>query len=265
MRKKGLNLVFLLMMAIMIITLSGCSKTTHKIYESGFFEYVIIGRTSPFPKNKEDRVVAIIRLTELGQGQETIDIPRMIDGKEVWYIGFRIIRGGLMAGNRPYPFSSPNLKKMYIHDNITYIEEEIFTSTADEWDIMLCSIDYNFEISWISYLIRGKTYIYKCLYDKAVEALQQSGISNPAYGDKILPANIAFLNNYSDEINGGYYMLDNIVTGNKITQPLSPERDGYEFTGWFTDTNCSNIWNFDNEKEIENGDEFRLYAGWQQK
>lgn len=168
-----------------------------------------------------------------------------------------------MTGNRPYPFSSPNLKKMYIHDNITYIEEAIFTSTADEWDIMLCSTDYNFEISWISYLIRGKTYIYKCLYDKAVEELQQSGISNPAYGERILPANIAFLNNYSDEINGGYYMLDNIETGSKITEPPSPEREGYEFTGWFTDTNCSNIWNFDNEVEIGSGDEFRLYAGWQ--
>ncbi|MGD9887267.1 MAG: hypothetical protein AB7T03_04840, partial [Bacilli bacterium] len=62
MRKKGLNLVFLLMMAIIIITLPGCSKTTHKIYESGFFEYVIIGKTSRFPKNKADEVVAIVRL-----------------------------------------------------------------------------------------------------------------------------------------------------------------------------------------------------------
>jgi uncharacterized repeat protein (TIGR02543 family) len=103
------------------------------------------------------------------------------------------------------------------------------------------------------------------MYEKKLEDLQLSGIDISGFGDKILPANIAFLNNYSNEINGRYYMLDNIETGSKITQPPSPEREGYEFTGWFTDADCYNIWNFDNEKGIESGDEFRLYAGWQQK
>ena len=253
------------MMAIMIITLPGCSKTTHKIYESGFFEYVIVGKTSRFPKNKADEVVAIIRLTEFGQEQETIDIPRMIDGKEVWYIGYGIIKGlPAMGSNQPYPITSPNLKKMYIHDNIICIEDGVFLSTSDEWDIMLCSEVDNLDIE-MDTIVRGTIYIYKFLYDKAVEELQQSGISDPTYGERILPANIAFLNNYSDIINSGYYRLDNIETGNKIPHPPNPEREGYEFIGWFIDPDCTNIWDFNNEKEIENGDEFRLYAGWQQK
>lgn len=269
MRKKTISLLILLMMAFLILTLSGCMKITHKIYESGFFEYVIVGKTGNFPKNKEDQVVAIVRLTELGQEQEIIDIPRMIDGKEVWYIGFRIIRG-LMGGNRPYPITSPNLKKMYIHDNIIGIDNEI-VPTADEWDIMFCSavdnsdlgwMNNNLSLEWISDTIRGKVYIYKFWYDKAVEDLQQSGINDSTYGEKILPANVAFLNNYSDEINGGYYRLDNIKSGEKIPQPPSPERECFEFIGWFTDANCTYTWDFNDVKEIENGDEFRLYAGW---
>lgn len=261
-------------MVSLILIFAGCSKTTHKIYESGFFEYVIVGKRGNFPKNKADQVVAIVRLTEFGQEQETIDIPRTIDGKEVRYIGFRIIKGMPgMGGNRPYPFTSPNLKKMYIHDNIVGIDNEI-VPTADEWDIMLCSAvdnsdlgwaDYNFDLDWIADSIRGKVYIYKFWYDKVVEDLQESGRSNSLYGERILPANIVFLNNYSDEINGGYYMLDNIKTSAKIPQPPNPEREGYKFTGWFTDPDCTNIWNFNNVKEIKNGDEFRLYAGWQQK
>ena len=251
------------MIAILVITLSGCSKTTHRIYESGFFEYVIVGKIGNFPKNKADQVVAIVSLTELGKEQETIDIPRTIDGKEVWYIGYRIIKG-LIAENQPFPITSPNLKKMYIHDNIIGIDSEI-VPTPDQWDIMLCSAVDNLDLNELVFTVRGKVYIYKFLFDKEVEDLQQSGRSNSWYGEKILPANIVFLNNYSDEINCGYYRLDNIITGYKITQPPSPERDGYEFTGWFTDANCSYIWNFDNEKEIEVGDEFRLYAGWQKK
>lgn len=272
MRKKFYNLLIVLMLAFLMLTLSGCMKITHRIYESSFFEYVIVGKAGNFPKNKEDQVVAIVRLTALGQEQETIDIPRMIDGKEVWYIGFRIIRG-LMGGNRPYPITSPNLKKMYIHDNIIGIDNEI-VPTADEWDIMFCSaVDNsdlgwmynNLDLEWIADTIRGKVYIYKFWYDKVEEDLQQTGLNNSYYGKKILPANIAFLNNYSDTINGGYYRLDNIESGNRIPQPPNPEREGYEFTGWFIDHDCINIWDFNKVQEIENGDEFRLYAGWQQK
>jgi uncharacterized repeat protein (TIGR02543 family) len=261
MKEKILNLLIFLLIGFLMFTLSGCSETTHKIYESGFFEYVIVGKTSRFPKNEEDQVVAIVRLTELGQEQEIIDIPRMIDGKEVLFIGYDIIKG--LEAFRSYSITSPNLKKMYIHDNIIQIEYDAIDFPGDEWGIMLCSLDFNFNVYYLA--MTGKTYIYKFLYDKAVEDLQQSGISDPTYGDRILPANIAFLNNYSEEINGGYYRLDNVQTGEKITQPKNPEREGYEFTGWFTETDCSNIWNFDYEKEIEDGEEFRLYAGWQQK
>ena len=105
-------------------------------------------------------------------------------------------------------------------------------------------------------------YIYKFLFDKAVEDLHQLGMDSSWYGYKKFPANIAFLNNYSDEINKGYYRLDNIETGEKIPQPPVPEREDYEFIGWFTESECLNLWDFNNEIEIAEDAEFRFYAGW---
>ena len=84
-------------------------------------------------------------------------------------------------------------------------------------------------------------------------------------GQKIRPANITFLYNYSDATNQGYYRLDNIESGYKIPKPSNPERTGYEFIGWFTEPSCSDAWDFNNTKEISSDDEFRLYAGWQVK
>ena len=77
------------------------------------------------------------------------------------------------------------------------------------------------------------------------------------------PANIVFMNNYSAEMNRGYYWLDNIMMGEIISLPPMPERNGYEFTGWYTEPECINKWDFDMTLELEKDEEFRLYAGWQ--
>lgn len=140
------------MIAFLIFTFTGCSETTDKTYKSGFFEYVIVGKTGHFPKNKADQVVAIVRLTESGQEQETIDIARMIDGKEVWHIGYPIIKG-LMAGNQSYPITSPNLKKMYIYDNIIGVNRTIPSSS---------SLYFSFTSSFVdTHKIETLGYVYK--------------------------------------------------------------------------------------------------------
>lgn len=77
------------------------------------------------------------------------------------------------------------------------------------------------------------------------------------------PANIVFMNNHSEEINGGYYWLDNISMGEKIPLQPNPEREGYAFGGWYTEPECINKWDFDMTLNLEENEEFRLYAGWQ--
>ena len=70
------------------------------------------------------------------------------------------------------------------------------------------------------------------------------------------------MNNYSDEVNGGYYRLDNIGTGETIPEPPAPEREGYTFGGWYTEPECVTAWDFGDSPRIEEGVEFRLYAKW---
>ncbi len=43
-----------------------------------------------------------------------------------------------------------------------------------------------------------------------------------------------------------------------VTKPSEPMREGYTFTGWYTDSECRHTWNF-SEPVLSN---LRLYAGW---
>ena len=48
----------------------------------------------------------------------------------------------------------------------------------------------------------------------------------------------------------------------KITIPPTPVREGFSFDGWYTETECTNIWNFSISPNIEDGHALVLYAGW---
>ena len=47
----------------------------------------------------------------------------------------------------------------------------------------------------------------------------------------------------------------------KVTKPADPTKEGYTFSGWFTDKDCTKAYDFD---APVNGTqpEFTLYAGW---
>lgn len=52
-----------------------------------------------------------------------------------------------------------------------------------------------------------------------------------------------------------------IAVGGKVVKPADPTKKGYTFSGWFTDQDCTNAYDFD---APVNGTqpEFTLYAGW---
>ena len=87
-------------------------------------------------------------------------------------------------------------------------------------------------------------------------------------------ANIAFYFNYQNSPNNDVFFVDNSEYGGTIRNtPYNPIRNGYKFTGWFKETECINKWNFDTDTlpivdldEEGNVAEFietKLYAGWQ--
>ena len=54
----------------------------------------------------------------------------------------------------------------------------------------------------------------------------------------------------------------NQMYGELLEAPEEPTREGYEFTGWYTDHACDDEWNL--EEDIIETD-FTLYAGWEKK
>lgn len=235
-------IIFALLL-VFIFIICGQIFKPYEVKRDGYFQYIIVREyTDPF--------IAIVGFTASGLEQEVIEIPREIDGKPVQRIGFQ---DRLMLDD--YYVYSENLRKMYIHDNIRYIDffEEQFKQEGEmnesHVDIMICSMNDDFSIGFHSCF--KNIYFYGSMIDKI------------NINEKLSPANIVFMNNYSDEINEGYYRLDNIESGETIPDPPDPERTGYEFTGWYTEAECVNKWNFDTPPVIEEGEEFRLYAGWQ--
>ena len=84
-------------------------------------------------------------------------------------------------------------------------------------------------------------------------------------------ANVEF--HYNIEINGEPYCRDNQKTdtywfdynydGEYIMEPPAPYIEGYEFTGWYLDSECTIAWDFNNPYVTsEDNPILYLYAGW---
>lgn len=52
----------------------------------------------------------------------------------------------------------------------------------------------------------------------------------------------------------------NQMYGQLLEVPEPPTREGYRFTGWYTDATCDILWNVE-ERTIET--DMTLYAGWE--
>ena len=60
--------------------------------------------------------------------------------------------------------------------------------------------------------------------------------------------------------NGGSSVSSQRVSrGDTVDEPRDPTREGYEFTGWYTNSSCTRLYDFDDR--VYNS--FTLYAGWE--
>ena len=88
----------------------------------------------------------------------------------------------------------------------------------------------------------------------------------------IYKANTAYMFNYEGAPNENYYFINNFERGGLIENtPYEPYREGYTFLGWYKDSDCTEIWDFETDTlpvatYDENGElefvETRLYAKW---
>ena len=81
---------------------------------------------------------------------------------------------------------------------------------------------------------------------------------------------VDFFNNYLREdfvLSNGFqgkgnnllYKSVEVIKGQFVIKPEDPTRTNYEFQGWYKETSCSNIWNFESDEVTSN---LRLYAKW---
>ena len=53
-----------------------------------------------------------------------------------------------------------------------------------------------------------------------------------------------------------------VMYGDLVAEPEPPTREGYVFTGWYTDENCNYLWDMETSQV---GQSMTLYAGWELK
>ena len=63
-----------------------------------------------------------------------------------------------------------------------------------------------------------------------------------------------------DSRGGSDVLAQTQMYGELLELPEPPTREGYTFTGWYTDASCFVLWNVE-ERPIES--EMTLYAGWE--
>ena len=63
-----------------------------------------------------------------------------------------------------------------------------------------------------------------------------------------------------DSKGGSDVPAQNQMYGELLEVPESPTREGYTFTGWYTDSACYVLWNVE-EQTVET--DMTLYAGWE--
>ncbi len=215
---------------------------------------------------EEDDGIRIIGLTDEGRSEKYVVIPDSIEGKPVKYIG---CGSGLDASAAEYnfgsyenaQFSSEVLEKIFIRADILFINSATWGTPE------LIGGSGNFK----------GFFIIPCLCEAQVNGggfnvYRSSG--NEENGC-CLP-NVFYDYNYADSPNGGIYWIDNAEYGAAVDYvPPYPQREGYEFGGWFKEPECINKWDFETDvlpeerTEInEDGEEevvyqeTKLYAKW---
>ncbi|MDE7453494.1 MAG: InlB B-repeat-containing protein, partial [Clostridia bacterium] len=239
--KKRILAVILSVLSLGTLTLAGCFKVKCSNdylpeYVSGYFKYAV--------KTEKDgeKKAYLTGLTESGQEQTALVYPEELDGIPVYSIGYE---RSLFVSRPVGYFGSDNLEKIFfptslkespVNDTINNLYKKTF---AVYWD--LDSTEERI------YGVKGAIFGYNFL---------EADFWFKDYLPRFV-ANVSYLYNYDNSPNKDYYWVDSYDESVITFIPPEPEREGYEFGGWYKESECINEWDFETDitgKEIELGD-----------
>lgn len=96
------------------------------------------------------------------------------------------------------------------------------------------------------------TVVYFTDAQAANKYAQESGAQAP----EVLKVTVNFDSNQGTAVDSQL-----VAVGGKVAKPADPTKKGYTFSGWFTDEDCTNAYDFDADVDGTQP-EFTLYAGW---
>ena len=155
-----------------------------------------------------------------------------------------------------------------ISDKI-YVFERVITGSDTNLDGVYTGTDITYSLSGISQLDEISPNNGTLSFNISITV--PKGVTTDNYilvfnfiektGTEILPGNdnydITFRYN-----NGQPDKTIQVGSNEFIPRPATPERNGYTFTGWYTDEACTSAWNFDIDRVTK---AMTLYAGWQEE
>ena len=155
-----------------------------------------------------------------------------------------------------------------ISDKI-YVFERVITGSDTNLDGVYTGTDITYSLSGISQLDEISPNNGTLSFNISITV--PKGVTTDNYilvfnfiektGTEILPGNdnydITFRYN-----NGQPDETIQVGSNEFIPRPATPERNGYTFTGWYTDEACTSAWNFDIDRVTK---AMTLYAGWQEE
>ena len=252
------GIVFLL---ISLLPVFGCSALKYEDFTIGYLNY-------RFYRDRPSEAM-VVDLTQKGfEEANEIVIPPYADGKIVKSIGVTQYIGSSHLWSRI-------MESVYIPYTIDGVVRECIGHNSEKLSKIVVSSNKlmkhleqkNGTLYFFSENV--KYYITSlATNDEKIKYQMLNAWSN----FNILPANVSFMFNYNGSPNDDYFYIDNFGYGEKImTPPYCPVREGYEFGGWYKESECINKWDFktdtlpqaqfdDEEQEIYQ--ETKLYAKW---
>ena len=246
---------------------------------------------------------------------EVMYLPAYYKGKEVKQVFYTAVVSSFGMRQKSFGPSFNNVKKLYVPytplthrywdngEGKPYYVQQIYYSGVS---LTSLNTDFAYFLFEINHFAHNQNYFLKdTFYLKLITMLKTSYSDSDLYiweeyKDKTViifqdkmridseiavlnsvyitfqKANIVFYFNYNGSSNNDVFFVDNSKYGEKIKNiPYNPIREGYEFIGWFKESECLNKWDFEKDtlpivEYDENGNttefiETKLYAGWRKK